>query len=379
MPNDYFEHTTQLTRHTLGRAEQVNELFSAVEVGFDRLPAPAVLRENRATYAEDTGLTNAHVVTLDPAPTEYTEGLSIRMKAANNSTGDTTINVNGLGVKAVKRYSGAGLQVNDIIVDQIVDLCYDGVDFKMVGVHGSGTFSAADALVIGNNLSDVGSIVEANNHLLLADNVAGTANAITADLSGPLSTYPDGLFIVFTPTANNSGATTIALGSLGTRTIRTVENEDLIGGELVDGNPAVLVYRDETSVFHLVNPHSPTGSETGTLTGVASGSGTIKWRKDGRNVTLTADSAITGTSNDTGLTITGAVPVGIRPTINRYICCPVTDNGVVAGAGLVEVTAAGVLVFSLLSGASYSQSGFTASGTKGLRAGWSVTYPIAVP
>lgn len=136
MTNQYFNHENPLDRHTLGRAELVNAIFEAVVAGFDKLPNPDLINQAAQTYADDTGAANAYVVSLPKAPQAYTAGLTITMRAANANTGASTINVDGLGAKTIKRYSGDPLIAGDILVGQLVVLGYDGTDFRLVGVHG---------------------------------------------------------------------------------------------------------------------------------------------------------------------------------------------------------------------------------------------------
>jgi hypothetical protein len=143
--NDYYDHSSSQTRNTLARAENVNAAFDAVEAGFDKLPAELALKQDRVTYAADAGVANAYAVTLTHAPASYVAGLRVRFKAANACTGASTLNVNGLGVKSIKRYNGNALSPNDIVAGQMVDVSYDGTNFVMAGVHGASESAAASS------------------------------------------------------------------------------------------------------------------------------------------------------------------------------------------------------------------------------------------
>jgi hypothetical protein len=52
-------------------------------------------------YAVTTGTANAYLVSTDPAPTEYVDGMGIAIKINVSSTGASTLNWNGLGVKNI--------------------------------------------------------------------------------------------------------------------------------------------------------------------------------------------------------------------------------------------------------------------------------------
>lgn len=135
--NGYFNLLNGVSRHTLARAEAMNALFKAIEGGFDKLPTEAELKEGRVTYAPDTGAANAYVVNLPYAPEAYTEGLEVAFKAANANTGPSTINVNGLGVKGIRRFDGSPLAAGDLPAGAMVVLRYDGSNFRLaVGAQG---------------------------------------------------------------------------------------------------------------------------------------------------------------------------------------------------------------------------------------------------
>lgn len=81
-------------------------------------------------YAADTGAANAAVITLVPAPAAYTAGFAVEVKFAATNTGATTINVNGLGAKAIQS-NGAALVAGQIVAGQIYSLIYDGTNFQL--------------------------------------------------------------------------------------------------------------------------------------------------------------------------------------------------------------------------------------------------------
>lgn len=86
------------------------------------------------TYATDTGAADAYVASYSPAPTAYVEGMRFRFKAANANTTASTININSLGVKTIKKQHDIDLVAGDIEAGQIVEIIYDGTYFQMVSV-----------------------------------------------------------------------------------------------------------------------------------------------------------------------------------------------------------------------------------------------------
>lgn len=137
MANDYFNHENPLTRHTLGRAEQVNSTFNAIEAAFDKLPTPDQINRGSVAYVLDLGTVNSYVVNFARVPESYTEGMNFTMKAATTNTGPAVINVNGLGAKQIRRYDGQPLEPGDIRAGQLVILGYDGSRFLNIGAQGA--------------------------------------------------------------------------------------------------------------------------------------------------------------------------------------------------------------------------------------------------
>lgn len=151
--------------------------------------------------------------------------------------------------------------------------------------------------------------------------------------------------------------------------------------------PLKLVLSDSnsnliTTLDNLQNIGDPTtpgnsGSFTATLTGMTGTvTGTINWTFAVNQVFMYAASAITGTSNSTGMTMTG-VPSNLLPTINTLVPCgQVVNNSAFSNAGGVSTSNTGTFTFALLSSNQYTTGVFTNTGTKGLNTGWSINYPI---
>jgi len=120
---------TALTRHSLGRAESVNAIFSAVEVGFDQLPTPTEIKQSKVTFvATDTGAANAYLVSLTYAPASYSDGLEVVFRVGNTNTSTATINVNSLGVKSIRNYAGTALSGGELVQGALVTLRYDNTN-----------------------------------------------------------------------------------------------------------------------------------------------------------------------------------------------------------------------------------------------------------
>lgn len=91
--------------------------------------------------------TNAYAVTLDPNPLAYYEGMCIAVKIPNQNTGSSTLNVNGLGAKTIRKQNGNAVSAGNLKAGIIYTMRYDGVNFTLQGEGGEGTAIAGDVLV----------------------------------------------------------------------------------------------------------------------------------------------------------------------------------------------------------------------------------------
>lgn len=59
------------------------------------------IQHNTYLYAVDTGTANTYIATLNPAITAYRDGMAVYIKITNECTGDSTLNLNGVGAKQI--------------------------------------------------------------------------------------------------------------------------------------------------------------------------------------------------------------------------------------------------------------------------------------
>jgi hypothetical protein len=97
-------------------------------------------------YAVATGSADNYAVTLTPAATEYVDGMAVAVKINVDNTGASTINVNGLGAKAIKKPNGNDVSAGNLKAGSIYTLRYNGTNFILQGEGGSGNAQPADVL-----------------------------------------------------------------------------------------------------------------------------------------------------------------------------------------------------------------------------------------
>lgn len=61
----------------------------------------------------------------------YFTGLRVRAKFTNANTGASTLNLNGLGAKSIKKAVSTNIAVGDILAGGIYELFYDGTNFQI--------------------------------------------------------------------------------------------------------------------------------------------------------------------------------------------------------------------------------------------------------
>lgn len=100
------------------------------------------------TYLADSGAADAYVITLAPAIAAYAAGQRFTFLATSACTGASTLNVNGLGAKDIRKSENgtvtAVLANNDILAAQIVTVVYDGTQFLMDSPLGTRATSAVN-------------------------------------------------------------------------------------------------------------------------------------------------------------------------------------------------------------------------------------------
>lgn len=92
------------------------------------------VQSGRVCYGVDTGSANAWSIALDPVLLAYTVGLRLLVLVSNNVTGAVTLNVNGLGAKAVVRPGNNAMVSGDVGAGDLVDVGYDGTRFQMLSI-----------------------------------------------------------------------------------------------------------------------------------------------------------------------------------------------------------------------------------------------------
>lgn len=104
------------------------------------------IRGGRLNWRTAGGTANALTIALAPQLLAYTAGLPLRILSGGNAnTGAMTLNIDGLGAKAIVKRSGAAVVAGDVPADSLLNLIYDGTAFRMLGLVASDIVVALNA------------------------------------------------------------------------------------------------------------------------------------------------------------------------------------------------------------------------------------------
>jgi len=114
---------------TVPVADDFNRIEGNIDIlgKYDRAPG----------YGTATG-TNAKTITLNPAPGSYYDGLCFAFKNETQNTGAVTINVNGMGAKAIKKPNGNDVPAGFLKSGSIYTVRYNGTNFILQGSDSAG-------------------------------------------------------------------------------------------------------------------------------------------------------------------------------------------------------------------------------------------------
>ena len=176
-----FNTNTTFLKLSGGNQKEINKNIDTLIANLYKLSEGTVYPVNASGTNDYTGIITGL--------TEYKEPLALAVKIPNDSTDVCTININGLGAKAILKANGN--VVTNMKANSIYTVRYNGTNFILQGEGGSGNATAADILAGKTASTDAGDIVGT-----MANNPAQTnANSIGINNNNAYIRIPKGAYL----------------------------------------------------------------------------------------------------------------------------------------------------------------------------------------
>ena len=339
-----------LTRLGIGSTGQI----LTVSGGLPSWQSPT---SSNVSYVADTGAANAYVATLVPALASYTAGTLVQFKANNANTTTSTVNVNGLGVKTIKKLGGAtDLASGDIAAGMVVSLEYDGTNFVMLNPVANILLSASSIVssIYGNGAD--GNVTINSNTTLTSDM---NYNDLTINSTFTLTTAGYRVFVAGTLTNNgfidNSAAAAVtntggAGGLAGTMLGGSAgASSSAQGGAGGGGAGIIVLFAKNVAVQGLINAKGGAGSaaqspSSGNING-SSGTATsrtlIQSGSGGNGGACTSQSGGTGGVITTSSKMSRGTPALLMSMVDGILQLTGGAGGASGGSNVTSTTSGG--------------------------------------
>jgi hypothetical protein len=186
------------------------------------------VRRQWVNWAVDTGSTNALSCTVSPPILAYEQGTPLRVLVANTNTGACTINVSGLGVRAIRRPDGSNLVAGDIKGGGIASLVDDGAHYQLVNFLGA----AGAGGTTNNVLIDIPYTAD----------ISTTVNLITAPYAPAITSLVEGKFLAVKINNENTGGVTMNTNALPSYPVLRNDAQPLEAGDIIKNECVLLEF-----------------------------------------------------------------------------------------------------------------------------------------
>ena len=189
--------------------------------------------------------------TVSPSLTAYTAGQIFSFVVGTTNTGAVTLNIDGLGAKAVTRTGAIALVAGGMVTGQVALVEYDGTRFQLLDPNAFTDLLISGALTYGG--------------VTLTNAVTGTGKMV-------LDTSPT----VNNPTVTNYVESVVAVGTVGASSTLSLTNGTVQTATLTASTPCTFTMPTATAgkSFILILTQASSGMTTATFTSVKFPGGT---------------------------------------------------------------------------------------------------------
>ena len=235
-----------------------------------------------ATFITVTG-TDTLTGTVVPALSAYATGNQFSFLVANTNTGAVTINVDGIGSKAITRTGTTALVAGDMVAGQAVEIIYDGTRFQLVN---------------GNSFTNL----KVSGTLGVTGVATFTAQPIVSSLTASLPVFTDASKGLVSNTMTGTG--NVVMSTSPTLVTPALGTPSALVGTNITGTASGLTAGNVTTNANLTGPITSVGNTTS----IASQTGT------GTTFAMSASPTFTGTVGAVDITTTGNTILGNAST-----------------------------------------------------------------
>lgn len=219
MTNGLYTSPTDIAAVTKALSFDINNIDASVATAFEKLPTEVEIKRGTINFAVDTGVANAYLVALPYPPSGYVDGLAIVFRPLNANTTASTVNVNSLGVKSIRRADGSAISAGDVAAGIPITARYSITTgyFHITAnsaVDATAAASAAAAAAVSAGLANSSasdSAASAALSAVYAASLLGTSATSIAIATGPISfttqagkQFSAGQFMSAVSAANNA-------------------------------------------------------------------------------------------------------------------------------------------------------------------------------
>jgi len=267
--------TTPTANITLGGYKITN--LAAATLAADAVRFSQLQAGSTSTYITAAGA-DTITGTVSPTLTAYTTGQQFSFVAAGTNTTAVTLNIDGVGAKAVTRAGTTALAAGDILTGQVALVEYDGTQFQLLDPNAFTNLRVSGTLGVTGVTTHTGATTMS---AALTYGGVTLTNAVTGTGKMVLDTSPT----VNNPTVTNYVESVVAIGTVTSSSTLALTNGTVQTATLTASTACTFTMPTATagkSFVLLLKQAAATGNGTATFT-------SVKWGTAGApTITATA-------------------------------------------------------------------------------------------